>query len=176
MHAIPADQLALLHNAMAEALHRHGAARHLQRLLAVVLVGSGQACRDVAVWLGVSARSVERWVRAFDNQGLQQLVEKHSGGRPPALSARLLLQLKGDLEAAPPALGYGQAHWGGKLLALHLARRYGLRLSERHCQRILQRMRSPAPPSGLMRGKTALARRSVAAPGAVGAAHPAAER
>ena len=112
--------------------------RYAHRLHAVLLVGVGHSCYQVASWLGGDARSIERWVQAFDRHGVDGLKSHPGSGRPARLTPAQRAQLALDLSAEPVELGFAQAHWSGKLLARHLERQFGIRLSQRHCQRLLQ--------------------------------------
>lgn len=114
----------------------------LHRLDGVLLVAEGHCCGAVAVWFGVDRRTVERWVHLASVAGVDGLAEHPHGGRPARLSSAQMQALRQDLRSAPAALGYPDRHWNGKRLALHLARRYGLALSVRSCQRVIARAAS----------------------------------
>ncbi len=124
--------------ALAAELHGHEGARYLQRLEAVLLVSAGNRCSFVAAWLDLSARTVERWVRAYQAAGVAGLHEAARQGRRPRLSPLQNPAFMGDVRAAPAALGYRHNNWSGKLLSLHLQQHYGLVLSSRQCQRLLR--------------------------------------
>jgi transposase len=115
-------------------------ARFVHRLHVVLLVGLGHNCYEVAQWASADPRSVERWVHAYLAGGAEMLRDHHCGGRPGSLTDAQWHQLGSDLAQSPAALGYGQTGWSGKLLARHLEHSCHLRLSLRHCQRLLQRL------------------------------------
>lgn len=118
-----------------------GALRCSHRLHAVLLVSAGHSCYQVAHWLGDAARSVERWVHAYEDLGLQGLGPHPGAGRPPRLTPAQHLQLDRDLGQPPSATGLAQGRWTGKLLARHLEGHFGVLLSQRQCQRLLRRYR-----------------------------------
>jgi DNA-binding CsgD family transcriptional regulator len=64
-------------------------------------------------------------------------------GRPRALSPRQLGDLTDDLRQTPRAFGYHSDLWSGKLLARHLAERYGVELSARRCRWLLDKLEWP---------------------------------
>ncbi len=127
-----------LRTALASALHRSGELRFMHRLHAVLLVSFGRSCYEVALWFGENPRSIERWVHAYGRSGCEGLHDHHHGGRPPRLTRPQSQLLARELAGGPGHCGYTQSHWCGKLLARHLERDYGVRLSLRHCQRLLQ--------------------------------------
>lgn len=115
--------------------------RYAHRLHAVLLVGVGHSCYQVALWLGDDARSIERWVHAFEAQGVDGLKGHPGSGRPARLTPGQRAQLALDLASEPGDHGYSQPRWSGKLLAQHLAKQFGVGLSQRRCQRLLQLLR-----------------------------------
>ncbi len=114
------------------------ALRSLHRLLCVVLVCRGRGCAEVAHWLGISPRSVERWVQAYADAGLAGLQAHHCGGRPTLLSEAARTFLPQMLNQSPASQGVRASCWTGPLLAQHLETRFGVRLSVRQCQRMLR--------------------------------------
>ncbi len=132
----PVNQTAL-RAVVAGLSHRSAQSRQLHRLHAVLLVAEGSSCPVVARWFGDNPRSVARWVHAFEHGGADGLLDSPGGGRPPRLPEAVSERLQADLAGAPDNQGYLHAQWSGKLVALHLDRRYGLQLSERQCQRLL---------------------------------------
>lgn len=121
-----------------QALQRDGELRFIHRLHALLLVSLGRSCYEVAKWFGENPRTIERWVRAFDGHGATALTDHTHGGRQACLTASQQQQLTLELAGDPGRAGYAQPRWSGKLLALHLERHYGVRLSVRQCQRLLK--------------------------------------
>ncbi len=126
---------------LASEVHRSSELRVLHRLHAVLLVSVGCNCYEVAHWFGEDPCSVERWIHAYEQQGLEGLREHRRGGRPTQLSPQQVKQLAVQLAADPAQAGYAHPRWSGKLLALHLERCFDLCFSQRHCQRLLRRLR-----------------------------------
>ena len=127
-----------LRAALASALHRSGELRFMHRLHAVLLVSVGHSCYEVAGWFGADPRSIERWVHAYELHGAEGLQDHQRAGRPPRLTPQQSQQLALELAAEPGASGHPPSCWSGELLARHLECHYGVRLSLRHCQRLLQ--------------------------------------
>ena len=126
------------------ALASSEAACLMHRLDCVLLVAGGRSAHEVAQWLGVGERSVQRWIRAVGTSGVAGLVEHHRGGRPPTLTPAQMQTIKRDLQAKPGDFGYPDSRWTGKRLALHLDRCHAIGTSVRHCQRMIADSRSGA--------------------------------
>jgi transposase len=126
--------------ALKQARRHSSQARYLYRLLCVLLVADGHACSKIAELLGVSLRSVERWVRYYDEFGCSGLRDDYKSGRTSRLTHEQLGQLARDVSRHPRLLGYLNAAWTGSLLQRHIEQRFGVALGLRQCQRILRRL------------------------------------
>ena len=120
--------------------------RFLHRLHCVLLIAEGRSCYEVARWFGEDPRTIERWVHALDEHGVEGLREHHAGGRPTKLSRDQVQRLALDLQEPPCFCGYPERQWSGKRLAQHLDGCYGIKLSPRQCQRMICRRRAPGLP------------------------------
>ncbi len=69
-------------------------ARKRIRLLAISHFVEGKSRTEIAMYLKVSRGSVNRWVSAYLENGLDGLLEKQHTGRPSRLSEKQLSQLK----------------------------------------------------------------------------------
>ena len=123
--------------------------RYDHRLHGVLLVAQGMTCPEVGRLLGDAPRSVEYWVRHFEERGLSGLVEGARAGRPKRLSAAQRQEVESVLRRAPTEVGLSGTLWDGKTLQVWLARRQGVRLGVRQCQRMFRqfgfRLRKPRP-------------------------------
>lgn len=120
--------------------------RFLLRLCCVLLIAEGRGCYEVARWFGEDPRTIERWVHALDEHGVEGLREHHVGGRPAKLSGDQVQRLALDLQKPPHISGYPKREWSGKLLTQHLEGYYGIKLSARQCQRMLRRLAGAGLP------------------------------
>lgn len=127
---------------LAGMLRRSSELRAVHRLHAVLLVSLGYRCPEVAHWFGDSPRTVERWVRSYEAQGLDGLRDHHHGGRPGILTPGQINVLRSELGGEVGAAGDASPHWTGKLLARHLERIHGVAISLRQCQRLLKQLAS----------------------------------
>lgn len=114
--------------------------RRLHRLHAVLLVSLGHGSHEVAAWFGEAPRTVERWVRAVEEHGADGLCDRQRIGRPTRLTAAQQELLALDLRDEPRRHGYIPSRWSGKLIAVHVERRFGVAISPRSCLRYLHRV------------------------------------
>lgn len=114
--------------------------RYDHRLHGVLSVCRGLSCYETAAVWGRSPRSVEHWVRRYENQGLRGLMEKGRPGRPAVLSSSELAKLQRQLLSDPVRCGWPERRWTGVVLRSHLQREYGRMLGLRQCQRLLRRL------------------------------------
>jgi transposase len=135
--------------AVQDEILRSEESRYDHRLHGILLVCSGFSCSEVAGLFGRSRRTIQYWVRRFEQSGFAGLVEVPRSGRPPVLSEALLQAVGKDLRRSPLEFGYTQNLWDGKLLSHHLAQSYGVKLKVRQCQRMFHqlgfRRRKPRP-------------------------------
>lgn len=135
--------------AIQQEIGRSEESRYDHRLHGLLLVTSGQSCRQVAELFGEDGTTVQRWVRRFEHGGLEALRDGERPGRPRLLDATQWRKLQGDLRRSPRDFGLGATLWDGPVLSEHLRRRYGVELGARQCQRIFRqmgfRLRKPRP-------------------------------
>lgn len=135
--------------AIQQEIGRSEESRYDHRLHGLLLVTSGQSCRQVAELFGEDGTTVQRWVRRFEHGGLEALRDGERPGRPRLLDATQWRKLQGDLRRSPRDFGLGATLWDGPVLSAHLRRRYGVDLGARQCQRIFRqmgfRLRKPRP-------------------------------
>jgi len=135
--AIASPQAILL--AIKQETARSDDARYSHRLHGLLLLASGESSQQVAELFGEDPRTVQRWVRRYEADGVDGLREGKHLGRPSALSERQWSKLGRELKHKPPAVGNKRPFaWNGKLLVAHLLKNYGVALGLRHCQRLVQ--------------------------------------
>src|ERR1039457_6245304 len=86
-------------------IRRSEESRYDHRLHGVLLVAQGLTCPVVARLLGDAPRTVEYWVRTFEEKGLGGLVEGARSGRPGRLSEKQIQQIGGILRRTPREVG-----------------------------------------------------------------------
>src|SRR3984957_3964482 len=82
-------------------IRRSEESRYDHRLHGVLLVAQGMTCPEVARLLGDAPRSVEYWVRGFEEKGLAGLREGERSGRPRRLDDKQLRAINAVLRQTP---------------------------------------------------------------------------
>ena len=130
-------------------IRRSEESRYDHRLHGVLLVAQGLSCPEVAAMLGDAPRTVEYWVRDFEEKGLAGLQEGERSGRPKRLSEKQLQAVDKVLRKKPREAGLSGNIWDGKTLSAWIERQYGIELGVRQCQRLFRqlgfRLRKPRP-------------------------------
>ncbi len=141
---LDADMIVL---GLQDEIRRSQESRYDHRLHGVLLVAQGMTCPEVARLLGDAPRTMERWVRHFEEHGLTGLIEGDRAGRPTRLNAPQLEQVQRVLREPPAAAGLAGNLWDGKILSAYLDQQYGIALGVRQCQRLFRqfgfRLRKP---------------------------------
>src|SRR5436305_5531685 len=88
-----------------------------RRCLAVQRVLDGYSTQEVAEFLGVDARSVQRWLTAFEERSLSGLLAQPAPGRPPKLSATQEKIVRRWLADSPREFGFATDLWTSTRLA-----------------------------------------------------------
>jgi transposase len=130
-------------------IRRSEESRYDHRLHGVLLVAQGMSCPEVSRLLGDSPRTVEYWVRRFEERGLAGLVEGERSGRPRRLKDEQIDEIKLVLRHPPEAVGIASGLWDGKGLSAFIEKRYGVTIGVRQCQYMFKsfgfRRRKPRP-------------------------------
>lgn len=130
-------------------IRRSEESRYDHRLHGVLLVAQGMTCPEVARILGDAPRSVEYWVRRFEEKGMAALREGERAGRPRRMSEEQMQAVDVVLRRTPLEVGLGGNLWDGKTLAAWIEREYAIPLGTRQCQRLFRqlgfRLRKPRP-------------------------------
>ena len=113
-------------------------ARYVHRLHGVLLVLLGSSTVEAGKLLGVPQRTIADWAIAFNKHGLTGLTEGEKTGRPSMLNAKQRKALKTAIAKTPAAAGLSGDTWTGALLAALVRKRFGPKLTMRHCRRLLR--------------------------------------
>lgn len=139
----------LMQIAIQEEIQRSDESRYDHKLHGVLLVANGYDSYQVGEMFGQNATTVQRWVKKFNESGFSGLRDGERTGRPKLLSDKQWDQLADDLRQPPDKFNNTQAFWDGKLLSMHLKKRYKVEIGIRQCQRIFHqmgfRLRKPRP-------------------------------
>jgi transposase len=135
--------------AIQQEIARSDESRYDHRLHGLLLLTGGHSCQQIADLFGEDRRTVQRWVKRFEQDGLEGMRDGERSGRPACLDAKQWTALGRDLRRSASDFGHVGHLWDGKLLSVHLKQRYQVILGVRQCQRIFTqmgfRLRKPRP-------------------------------
>jgi len=135
--------------AIQQEIARSDESRYDHRLHGLLLLTGGQTCQEIADLFGEDRRTIQRWVKRFEEHGLEGMRDGERPGRPAGLDAKQWASLERDLRRDASDFGHVGHLWDGKLLSAHLEQRYNVILGVRQCQRIFKqmgfRLRKPRP-------------------------------
>jgi transposase len=123
-----------------EEISKSEKAGFIRRIISVILSLAGFSPIIMARELGISSRTLSRWVLQYQLNGVDGL-RGEKCGRSGSLDEENLRQLAQDIAHAPQCFGYEGEFWNGHLLREHLAQHFGISLGLRQCQRLLARLR-----------------------------------
>jgi len=109
------------------------------RLQIVRLAHRGRPHQDIAADLGITPRSVQRWLNAYLDGGIDALVPRKARGHAPAIPAHLAGEIRRWVIDGPAAQGLDRANWTHAELADHLFKARGIRASRSAMQRFCRR-------------------------------------
>ena len=143
------QQIAQLRDAVRKQVGHSREKRACYRAFCLLMILQGQRISDIAEALGEHSRTIERWRKRFNEQGIDGLLDDTSPGRPSRLSEQNMERLAQELRSPPSRYGLDAERWRGRQLQEHLKTHYQVELSLRQCQRLLKKLR----PTPLVRPK-----------------------
>ena len=130
-------------------IRRTNESRYDHRLHGLLLVAQGLSALEVSGLLGDAPRTVQYWVRRYNQDGLPGLQEEQRPGRPRRLSEEQIQQVNVALRRSPEECGLKGNLWDGKTLSAWIDRQFGVSLGVRQCQYLFReldfRLRKPRP-------------------------------
>ncbi len=126
--------------ALQDEIRRNDEARYDHRLHGLLLVAQGMTPPEVGRFLGDAPRTVEYWVKRFDEEGLAGLAEGERPGRPRRLTAGQMRSIEAALRKTPEDVGLSGVVWDGKTLRVFIQERFGEDLGVRQCQRLFRQL------------------------------------
>jgi transposase len=162
IHLPPAEQQRLLH------AFRSTDDRTLRDRLQIVLMAQrGRPHQDIAADLGITPRTVQRWLNAYLERGLDGLRPQKARGATPKLTPDLAPILQRWVIDGPAQQGLDRANWTYAELADHLFKTRGIRAQKSAMQVFCSRhgIRPYRPTYRFLRGdpvKQAAAREDLA--------------
>ena len=112
--------------------------KEYRRLLAILQKAEGRAFEDIANEHGVSSRSVQRWVAAYIQSGIDGVKIKKTGGLKSGITDEDKEIILSALFNDPHLFGYLRNTWSLRSLAKCLTDELGVPISFKHLQRIIK--------------------------------------
>ncbi len=139
----------LMKIAVQQEIVRTEESRYDHRLHGILLACSGKSSYEIAELFNQSPRTVQYWIKRFEESGFAGLTDAERPGRPTAVDSSIQKSIGKDLRKSPRDFGYSQNLWDGKLLSFHLKKKHKVILGERQCRRMFHvmgfRRRKPRP-------------------------------
>jgi transposase len=131
-----------------EQVFREAADRRLRDRAQIVLMAHrGRPHAQIAADLGISRRTVPRWLNAYLDRGLDGLAPGKAKGAPAKVPSELADEVKRWVAEGPARQGLDRANWTYAELADHLLKAKGVRASRsavgRFCRRLGVRVYRP---------------------------------
>lgn len=117
-----------------------GAYRVATRLHAVVLNMEGKTAPQIATILKVHRSKVSIWLRNWQENGMEGVLEGHRSGRPPALTDRQKQKLADILDSGPVAHGFTTGVWTSPMVARVIEEEFSIAYHPAHVSRILHEL------------------------------------
>lgn len=138
------------------------------RIQIVRLAARDRPRQQIADDLGITTRTVQRWLNRYLEQGLDGLRVRKAKGAPAKVPTDRAELIRQWVIEGPQAQGLDRANWTHAELAEHLYRTHGIRVSRSAMQRTCQKLgiRVYRPTYRFLRGdpeKQSVARQELAA-------------
>ena len=121
--------------------------KYRDRIHIIRLAGRGRPHQDIAQDLAITPRTVQRWLNAYLDRGLDGLRPRKPRGAPAKIPTTLAGEVKSWVINGPATYGLDRANWTHEELADHLLKTKGIQTSRsavrRFCAKIDIRLYRP---------------------------------
>jgi len=120
-------------------------ARFIHRLQVLHYIADNEqtSCEVAGKLFNTSSKAILNWMNKVNETGdIQSLRDQPGKGRKTQLTEKDLQTIEQSLKKHPTTVGISADIWNGKTLAEYVLKKTGIKLQERQCQRILQKMGS----------------------------------
>jgi transposase len=114
-----------------------GARRVARRLHAIQLNLDGHSGPEIARILSVHRANVSLWLRHWEAEGLDGLLEGHRSGRPPGLAATEQARLSAIVRAGSLDFGFKSGVWTAPMIGEVIRQEFGVRYHPGHVRKLL---------------------------------------
>lgn len=110
-----------------------------RRIEIMLLADTGQSQTQICEALGCAPETARYWI-GMAQAGQAHNWNDHPMGRPKAVNEQYLDRLKELVSNSPRDYGYPFQCWTAQWLSKHLAKEFGIEISDRHINRLLKKM------------------------------------
>ncbi|MBD2664904.1 hypothetical protein B6N60_01027 [Richelia sinica FACHB-800] len=110
-----------------------------QRIEIMLLADEGKSQTEICQLLGCCAATVRHWMH-IARMGMAHQWQDCPIGRPKVVNEQYLERLQELLHSSPRDHGYSFRRWTTSWLQKHLAREFGIEISDRHIKRLLKQL------------------------------------
>lgn len=110
-----------------------------RRLEIMLLADEGKSQTEICQILGCSQEMARYWI-GVAQAGLAHKWNEQQIGRPKTVSAEYIQRLQELVSRSPREYGYPFSCWTAQWLSKHLAKEFGIKISDRHINRLLKQM------------------------------------
>lgn len=114
--------------------------KYRDRVQIILMAHRGRKYQDIAADLGVNRRTVNRWINAYLDRGLDALRPRKARGAEPKIPPDLAGVVRGWVIGGPAKQGLDRANWTHAELADHLLKTQGIRASRSAMQRFCSKI------------------------------------
>jgi transposase len=122
--------------------------KYKDRIQIVRLASRDRPHKDIAADLALTPRSVQRWLNAYLERGLDGIRPRKAKGKAGHIPAEMAGEIKAWVIAGPASVGLDRANWTHEEIADHLYKAKGVKTSrsavQRFCQKIGIRVYRPS--------------------------------
>ncbi len=123
-----------------QAFRRATDRKYLDRIQIVRLAHRGRKHKDIAADLGITPRTVQRWLNAYLGGGLDGLRPRKAKGNAPAIPCHKAEEIRRWVIGGPAGQGLDRANWTHAELADHLRKTHGICASRSAMQRFCRKL------------------------------------
>ncbi len=113
--------------------------QYRQRIEIMLLADEGKTQGQICKTIGCSPGTARHWILVAKSGQAHQW-NNHPIGRPQEINEEYLERLKELVSNSPKKCGYVFQRWTANWLGKHLAKEFGIQLSDRHINRLLKQM------------------------------------
>ena len=115
-----------------------GAYRVSRRIRSVLLNSEKNSSGEISTLLGAPRSRVSQWLKTYEEQGVEGLMEGKRTGRPPLLTDLQKILICDIIDSGPVSYGLMSGVWTSKLIAEIIDDEFGVRYHPGHVWKLLQ--------------------------------------